>query len=244
MNKNKVGLSVAIAIALLAGGARAQTEPATAAAPAGAPPAGRRPPRLRWPRPPPRVFRRARCLRRWRQRRRAARRLRSRPTRMPRAGKPSSTVCRDERNVDTTQSYGPASNNVLLARPGSYEGSHPRSLTVNNSLAGVRLVAPDVHAGNSNIHTTRGQIRSISGAQPTMRSRRSSSPTPALRLRLFYVRLETPAVDVLVGQYHDLFAWGGAGFYPHSVAFLGHRGRGLPPQPQIRLWKTVDPARA
>jgi hypothetical protein len=39
-------------------------------------------------------------------------------------------------------------------------------------------------------------------------------------MRHFYVKMETPIVDVLAGQYHDLFAWGGAGFHPNSVAFL------------------------
>jgi len=235
MNKDKVGLSVAIAIALLAGAARAQTEPATPAAPAAAPPA------VAAPAAP------------------AAEGVPSSPLPPPVAAAPASgaaaPVAPDadasgwqaklygfaeiDGMYDTTQSYGPASNNVLLARPGSYEGSHPRSqLTINNSLAGVRLVAPDVHAGNSNIHTT-GQIEvDFFGAQPTDATEATIFTTPALRLRLFYVRLETPAVDVLVGQYHDLFAWGGQGFYQNSVAFLGVAGEIYHRNPQVRLSKT------
>ena len=49
------------------------------------------------------------------------------------------------------------------------------------------------------------------------------------------MRLETPAVDVLVGQYHDLFAWGGQGFYQNSVAFLGVAGEIYHRNPQVRL---------
>ena len=58
------------------------------------------------------------------------------------------------------------------------------------------MVAPAVYAGNSNIHTT-GQIEvDFFGAQPTDATEATVFTTPALRLRLFYVRLETPAVDV------------------------------------------------
>src|SRR5262245_21370467 len=45
---------------------------------------------------------------------------------------------------DTTQSYGPASNNIMLARPGTYAAAHARSqMTVNNSLIGLRVAAPE-----------------------------------------------------------------------------------------------------
>jgi hypothetical protein len=63
---------------------------------------------------------------------------------------------------------------------------------------------------------------------------------PALRMRLSYLALETPIVDVLAGQYHDLFAWGGAGFYPSSVAFLGLPGQIYHRQPQVRVSKTIE----
>ena len=54
-------------------------------------------------------------------------------------------------------------------------------------------------------------------------------------MRLFYLRLKLPrGLQLLAGQYHDLFAWGGAGFYPHSVAFLGIAGQVYHRNPQIR----------
>ena len=38
---------------------------------------------------------------------------------------------------DSTQSYGPSSNNSMLARPGTYAGLHGRTqFTANNSLFG------------------------------------------------------------------------------------------------------------
>jgi hypothetical protein len=60
-----------------------------------------------------------------------------------------------------------------------------------------------------------------------------------LRLRHFYLKFETPVVDILAGQYHDLFAWGGAGFYPNSVAFLPLLGEVYHRNPQIRLSKVM-----
>ena len=63
-------------------------------------------------------------------------------------------------------------------------------------------------------------------------------------MRLFYFRLKQDlftraSVDLLAGQYHDLFAWGGAGFYPHSVAFLGVAGEVYHREPQIRLTASI-----
>ena len=52
------------------------------------------------------------------------------------------------------------------------------------------------------------------------------------------MKVETPAVDVLVGLYHDLFAWGGAGFYPTTIAFLPLLGEVYHRNPQLRLSKT------
>jgi hypothetical protein len=56
-----------------------------------------------------------------------------------------------------------------------------------------------------------------------------------VRMRLFYLRLKLPrGLELLAGQFHDLFAWVGAGFYPNSVAFLGIAGQVYHRNPQIR----------
>jgi hypothetical protein len=69
----------------------------------------------------------------------------------------------------------------------------------------------------------------------------------AVRMRLFYLRLKAKlgdsSLDLLAGQFHDLFAWGGAGFYPHSVAFLGIAGQVYHRNPQLRLtWSSRSAA--
>ncbi len=137
---------------------------------------------------------------------------------------------------DTSQAYGPASNNAMLARPGSYAGAHARTqLTVANSQLGVRLAAPDY----GRIKTSGRAEIDFFGVQPTDATEQTTFTTPSVRMRLFYVELKTPIVDVLVGQYHDLFGWGGAGFYQNSVAFLGVAGEIYHRNPQIRLSKTL-----
>jgi hypothetical protein len=140
---------------------------------------------------------------------------------------------------DTTQSYGPASNNAMLSRPGTYAGAHARSqLTVNNSQVGLRLAAPDL--GRTK---TTGQMEiDFFGVQPTDATEQTTFTTPSVRMRLFYLKFETPFVDVLAGQYHDLFGWGGAGFYQNSLAFLGVAGEIYHRNPQIRVSKSFAAA--
>ncbi len=136
---------------------------------------------------------------------------------------------------DNTQSYGSAANNNVLARPGTYAGAHPRSLlTVQNSQLGVRIALPDF----GSVRTTAQAEVDFFGAQSVDATEQAVYTTPAVRLRLFYARIETPVVDILAGQYHDLFGWGGEGFYMNSVAFLGVGGEIYHRNPQIRLSKT------
>jgi hypothetical protein len=62
----------------------------------------------------------------------------------------------------------------------------------------------------------------------------------AVRLRHAFVKFETPVLDVLTGLTNDLFAWGGAGFYPNTVAFLGVPGEIYHRDPQVRLGKLLS----
>jgi hypothetical protein len=143
--------------------------------------------------------------------------------------------------ADTTQSFGPATNNAMLARPGTYAATHPRAqLTAQNSLLGVRVAAPPYRCIVASAHAELDFF-----GVPTADATESTVYTLAtVRMRLYYFKLETPAVDVLAGQYHDLFGWGGAGFYPASVAFLGLPGEIYRRQPQVRVSKTLAVRRA
>ncbi len=137
---------------------------------------------------------------------------------------------------DTSQAYGPASNNAMLARPGSYAGAHGRTqFTVANSQVGLRLAAPDF----GRIKTSGRAEVDFFGVQPTDATEQTTVTTPSIRMRLFYLKVKTPIVDVLVGQYHELFGWGGEGFYQNSLAFLGVAGEIYHRNPQIRVSKTI-----
>ncbi len=143
---------------------------------------------------------------------------------------------------DSTQSYGASANNLMLARPGTYAGLHGRTqMTANNSLFGFVINAPEFHRG---LHPMAHLEMDFFGVQPSDATEQSLFSSPSVRMRLFYFRLkqdlfERAAIDLLVGQYHDLFAWGGAGFYPHSVAFLGIAGEVYHRNPQIRVTGTI-----
>jgi hypothetical protein len=54
-------------------------------------------------------------------------------------------------------------------------------------------------------------------------------------MRHYYVKLETPYLDILAGQYFDLFGWVGGPFMPSTVSFLGVVGEVFHRQAQLRL---------
>ena len=142
---------------------------------------------------------------------------------------------------DSTQSYGPSSNNAVLARPGTYAGLHGRTqMTANNSLFGFIIKAPDF--GDRVSALAHAEV-DFFGVQPSDATESTIYTTPSVRMRLFYFRLkqsfDASSIELLAGQYHDLFAWGAAGFYPNSVAFLGIGGEVYHRQPQIRLTTSV-----
>jgi hypothetical protein len=134
---------------------------------------------------------------------------------------------------DTTRSFGEGANNNSLARPNTFAGDNPQTqFTIRNSRIGFDLKAPDVGAVK-----TSGVIEwDFFGTQSS--STQNDLYTNAIpRLRMFYVKVQDPIVDVLAGQYHDLYGWGGAGFFANSVAFLPLLGEIYHRNPQLRLSK-------
>ena len=77
------------------------------------------------------------------------------------------------------------------------------------------------------------------GNQQSNATEDATFSAPAQRLRHAYDKFETPVLDVLAGQTSDLFAWGGAGFYPNTVAFLGVPGEIYHRDPQLRVSKVL-----
>jgi hypothetical protein len=133
---------------------------------------------------------------------------------------------------DSTQSFGDGVVNNTLTRPAFIGGDNPRTqFTVRNSRFGFRINAPDYGV----VRTSAVMEMDFFGNQPSTVSEDSTFTNAAVRMRHYYVKFETPVIDVLAGQYHDLFGWGGAGFYPNTIAFLGVNGQIYHRDPQLRL---------
>ena len=137
---------------------------------------------------------------------------------------------------DSTQSYGENVGNNNIARPNTVAGDNPRTqVTARNSRLGFKLDAPKWGEIKTSAVV---ELDFFGEPQPTTKQGEAYTAGPA-RMRHFYAKVETPIVDILAGQYHDLFGWGGAGFYPNTVAFLPLQGQIYHRNPQFRVSKTL-----
>jgi hypothetical protein len=137
---------------------------------------------------------------------------------------------------DSTQSFGTASSNSIIQHRGTPRGNNLQAqATARDSRLGMRLAPPTLGSVKASVN-----IEMDFNAPPPIEYTEANSVTQAgLRMRHFYMKVETPIVDILAGQYHDLFGWGGKGFYPSTLAFLGITGEIYHRKPQIRLSKTL-----
>ena len=136
---------------------------------------------------------------------------------------------------DSTQSFDDGIQPNLIARVGTYRGDHRRAIfTARDSRLGVfigpRRFRASRHPAN--------RARFLRFASVGRQEARSSLFGP-VRLRHAYLKLETSVVDVIAGQYYDLFGWGSY-FYPATVAYLGVPGEIYHRNPQLRLEKKVQ----
>jgi hypothetical protein len=156
---------------------------------------------------------------------------------------------------DTTQGLNDSAGNAQIARPNgqapaqqpnypntqqTYAGSNGQmQFSVRNSRFGIRLKPP----GNESIRSS-GMLefdflgnQSLGyGAGQVSESAFFSSPL--LRIRHAMLRLETPVVDLLVGQYWDLFGWQGV-YHPNTVEIQGLPGELYARDVQLRISKTL-----
>jgi len=144
---------------------------------------------------------------------------------------------------DSTQSYTDLSGNyAIVTSPSRYARNHARTtFGVRNSRLGFKLTAPE----SNGIKTTGILEMDFLGNQPsnppaTQEGAFFASPT--FRVRHFAMKLETPYVDVLLGQYWQLFGWQSY-FHPNTVEIQGLTGQVFSRSPQARLSHTfkTDP---
>jgi hypothetical protein len=136
---------------------------------------------------------------------------------------------------DSTQSFEDGIQPNLIARVGTYKGDHRRNIfTARDSRFGVQVNAPDFEGIKSS-----AQLElDFYGLAPTDARRHDSVVFGPLRIRHAYLKLETSVVDVIAGQYYDLFGWNGS-FYPATVGYLGVPAQIYHRNPQIRLEKKI-----
>ncbi len=137
---------------------------------------------------------------------------------------------------DSTQSFLEASLNTPVMPRGTYLGDYGRTqFTAKNSRIGLIVAAPAYRRMEASGHIN----FDFFGLQPTDATENDYNVVGTMRLRHAYLRLRTPVLDFLAGQHPSLLGWGGAGFYPGTVAFLGTTGQIYHHGPQARISKTL-----
>jgi hypothetical protein len=145
---------------------------------------------------------------------------------------------------DSTQSFNDLAGNGAIVSPttNSYGYHHGRTtFGVRNSRIGFKLAAPE----SNGIKTTGILEMDFLGNQPSnppATSEGSFFASPTFRIRHFAMKLENPYVDVLLGQYWQLFGWQSY-FHPNTVDLQGVPGQVYSRSPQVRLSHTfkTDP---
>jgi len=133
---------------------------------------------------------------------------------------------------DSTQTCVEFCGSSQVPRPGTYKGNHGRTIfSARDSRFGLRLAAPEDHG----VRVSGGIETDFFG--PSATTEQSTYVNPVLRIRTAYVKLETPVLDILVGQSWSLFGWQPL-FISASVQYPGLPGETFERTPQLRLSRT------
>lgn len=126
--------------------------------------------------------------------------------------------------------------NGALARQGTYAADNGQTLFgARNSRIGFKLDAPVI----DNLKASAVLEMDFLGNQPTSTASQAALiGNPTFRIRHTALKVESPIVDVLLGQYWQLFGWQSA-FHPNTVEIQGVPGQVYSRAPQARLSKTI-----
>jgi hypothetical protein len=134
---------------------------------------------------------------------------------------------------DSTQSCVEFCGSSQIQRSGTYRGDHGRTIfSARDSRLGLRFAAPEEHG-----------IR-VSGVLetdffgPTTTTEQATYVNPVLRIRTSFLKIETPVLDLLIGQQWTLFGWQPM-FISASVQYPGLPGETFERTPQLRLSRTL-----
>jgi len=127
--------------------------------------------------------------------------------------------------------------NGALARPGTYAADNGQTLFgARNSRIGFKLDAPAADG----LRASAVLEMDFLGNQPTSTASQAALiGNPTFRIRHMALKLEDPIVDLLLGQYWQLFGWQSA-FHPNTVEIQGVPGQVYSRAPQARLSKKLQ----
>jgi hypothetical protein len=133
--------------------------------------------------------------------------------------------------MDTTQSLGENAGNAIIGKGSGFAGSHKRlTFTPRNSRLGLKLKGPD----SEQVHASAIVEMDFLGNQPPTATEAQLLTNAAFRIRHMAGKVETPYVDILAGQYWQLFGWQSY-FHPATVEIQGLPGEVFGRAPQLRL---------
>ncbi len=144
---------------------------------------------------------------------------------------------------DSTESFSSACPGYnLIARPGTFAGNNGRTIfDARNTRFGFKLAAPEF----SGMKATAVIETDFAGSQLPLNygtsadgvSEQTTYSSPIVRLRHAAIKIETRYVDVLAGEYWQLFGWAPI-FLPLTVQVQTVPGVPLGRDPQLRLSHT------
>jgi hypothetical protein len=156
---------------------------------------------------------------------------------------------------DTTQSFSDSPGNTpILRSDGSrpaylplgtdelkgvmYGATHGRAqATARNTRIGFKMSPPDIF-GTKVTGVLELDLFGNQPSAPPLTTEGSFFTSATLRLRHAYAKVETDVVDVLFGQYYNIFGWQ-PNFFPATLSFLGTPNMIFGRTPQLRISKTV-----
>ncbi len=170
----------------------------------------------------------------------------------------------EEDNIyDTTQGLNDSAGMAQIPRPGAKPGTTPggtyagdndrTQFSIRNSRIGLRMKAPEWHgirvSGQAEMDFLGTQLPVCYANQPSAAgggavntgycgSESAFFNNPTFRVRHMNLKVETPWVDLLMGQYWELFGWQSA-YNPNTVEIQGIPGEIYGRTTQVRLSKTV-----
>jgi hypothetical protein len=133
--------------------------------------------------------------------------------------------------ADSTQSFNDLAGNSAIAKPNSYAQNHGRmTFGVRNSRIGMKLAAPQLGEWKASAQLEMDFLANYA----TGTAESAIFTSPFFRVRHANMKLESPYVDLLFGQYWNLFGWG-TYFHPNSVEIQGLPGQVFSRTPQVRM---------